>query len=452
MKKLLVLFTTVSVLLCALVSCGDTNRGTSGKEKVLTYLVSAESSAYNDILYQLVDEFNEQIKDEGYRIQIELPGGEYYQSLGNKFAAGRAPDIFMMESGYYNAYSKYLLPLDSYLESSEVLSKSDLWDLNDTFSDNGQIKALIKDFSPDFMLIYNKTMLDNYNKANPDKTFEISDTEPLTWEEFYELTSAVSAWAGIEYGTSLGFEGVKHLHELVQMTGSSMYTSDYKGLNISDPNVREAFSFYCALQKDNASEFGNYFSLNQNSGKAPGSYTSGSNTSEQELFKHQRTFSIFNGLYSFAAYDFYNTSFEVGIAPSPVMNEGDECYSTASAMVSHAISANSKYKDIAWRWLEYYQTEGLKRFAKIAFNIPGNKTIAGSEYFLNNDNSKISEMTNYFYNYVSSGAVHATEYNPNVAFSRIQTCFTIHMSKYFDGQLSFDELLTKINESVEGST
>ncbi len=451
MKKVVVLLTMVAILLATLVSCDD-NRGTTGKEKVLTYLVSAESSAYNEILYQLVDEFNEQIKDEGYRIQIEIPGGEYYQSLGNKFAAGRAPDIFMMESGYFNAYSKYLLPLDSYLEESEVLNKSDLWDLNDVFSDNGQIKALIKDFSPDFMLIYNKTMLNNYNKANPDNTIEISDTEPLTWEEFYEITSTISKWAGIEYGTSLGFEGVKHLHELVQMTGSSMYTSDYKGINITDSNVREAFAFYCALQKDNATEFSNYFKLNQNSGKAPASYTSGSNTSEQELFKHQRTFSIFNGLYSFAAYDFYNASFEVGVAPSPVMNDGDECYSTASAMVSHAISANSKYKDIAWRWLEYYQTEGLKRFAGIAFNIPGNKTIAGSDYFLKNDDPKISEITNYFYNYVSSGAVHATEYNPNVAFSRIQTCFTIHMSKYFDGQLSFDELLTKINESVKGST
>ena len=452
MKKIVVLLTVVAVLMGTLVSCGDTQRGTSGKEKVLTYLVSAESSTYNEILYQLIDEFNAQIKDEGYRIQIEVPGGEYYQSLGNKFAAGRAPDIFMMESGYFNAYADHLLSLDSYLESSDVLSKDDLWDLNDTFSKNGEIKALIKDFSPDFMLIYNKTMLDNYNKANPDKVIEISETEPLTWEEFYEITSRISTWAGVEYGTSLGFEGIKHLHEFVQMTGSDMYTSDYKGININDPNVREAFAFYCALQKDNATEFANYYALNSNSGKAPGSYTSGSNTSEQELFKHQRTFSIFNGLYSFAAYDFYNTSFEVGIAPSPVMNEGDECYSTASAMVSHAISAKSKYKDIAWRWLEFYQTEGLKRFAKIGFNIPGNKTIAGSDDFLKNDNAKISSVTNYFYNYVSSGAVHATEYNPNVAFSRISTCFTIHMSKYFDGELGFDELLRKINESVEGST
>ncbi len=452
MKKLIVLLTIVAILMSTLVSCDEGQRGTSGKEKVLTYLVSAESTTYNEILYQLIDEFNAQIKDEGYRIQIEVPGGEYYQSLGNKFAAGRAPDIFMMESGYFKAYSKHLLSLDSYLESSSVLSKDDLWDLNDTFSENGEIKALIKDFSPDFMLIYNKTMLNNYNKANPDNAIEISETEPLTWEEFYEISSRISAWAGVEYGTSLGFEGIKHLHEFVQMTGSNMYTSDYKGINISDPNVREAFSFYCALQKDNATEFQNYYALNKNSGRAPGSYTSGSNTSEQELFKHQRTFSIFNGLYSFAAYDFYNTTFEVGIAPSPVMNEGDECYSTASAMVSHAISANSKYKDIAWRWLEFYQTEGLKRFAQIGFNIPGNKTIAGSDYFLKNDNPEVEAVTNYFYNYVSKGAVHATEYNSNIAFSRISTCFTIHMSKYFDGQLTFDELLDKINESVEGST
>ena len=101
MKKIITLLMIVAMLLGTLVACDDPQRGTSGKEKVLTYLVSAESSTYNEILYQLIDEFNEQIKDEGYRIQIEVPGGEYYQSLGNKFAAGRAPDIFMMESGYF---------------------------------------------------------------------------------------------------------------------------------------------------------------------------------------------------------------------------------------------------------------------------------------------------------------------------------------------------------------
>lgn len=445
--SLLALLTTVS-----LASCGDGGTRTqSGRKKTLTYLVSSESNAYREILDDLIAEFNQQIAEDGYEIIPEVPGGEYYQSLGNKFAANQAPDIFMMEIGYFNAYSKYMAPLDSYLSASDKLSKTDLWDLNDHYKDGDGLKALIKDFSPDFMLIYNKTMLDNYNQNHPENQLVISETEPLTWAEFYEIASTMQA-NGADYGTSLGFEGEKHLHQLVQSTGSSMYTNDYTALNIEDPNVVAAFEYFCALQKDNAG-FAKYDALNKNNGKAPASYTSGSNTSEQELFKQQRAFSIFNGLYSFAAYDFYNTSFEVGIAPSPVMSEDSNPYSTTSAMIAHAISRNSKYKDVAWKWLEYYQTEGLNRFAKIAFNIPGNKTIAGSDAFLDNDNPQIEKMTNYFYNYVNAGHVYATQYNPKVSFSRIKTCFGTHMAKYYDktNALTFEELLSEINKSVKAS-
>ena len=457
MKKLFLIICTL-LLTLSVAACGGKDsdlgglRGQTGKKKTLTYLVSAESTAYKNILNDLLAEFNESVKDEGYEIIAETPGGEYYQSLGNKFAANKAPDIFMMEIGYFNAYKPYMASLNSYIEKSEVLSTSDLWDLNDNYKDNGEYKALIKDFSPDFMLIYNKTMLNSYNAANPNDQITISETEPLTWVEFYEIASKIQNSLNVQYGTSLGFEGVKHLHQMVQSTGASMYTSDYKELNIGNSNVKKAFEYFCALQKDNATEFSTYMAVNHSSSKkAPASYTSGSNTSEQELFKQQRCFSIFNGLYSFISYDFYNTSFEVGIAPSPVMNEGDDPYSTTSAMVAHGISRTSKYKDIAWRWLEFYQTEGLKRFAAISFNIPGNKTVAGSDAFLKNDNPKIEYMTNYFYNYVNSGYVYATQYNPNVSFSRIRTCFSTHMAKYYDGQLSFNELLTEINKSVKAS-
>ena len=456
MKKILLILCTL-ILSLGLFACdGDDNggglRGQTGRKKTLTYLVSAESTAYKTILDQLLKEFNESIADEGYEIVAEVPGGEYYQSLGNKFAANKAPDIFMMEIGYFNAYKPYMAPLNNYIQNSSTLSANDLWDLNDNYKDNGEYKALIKDFSPDFMLIYNKTMLNNYNLANPNDQITISETDPLSWKEFYEIASKIQNSMNVQYGTSLGFEGEKHLHQMVQSTGSSMYTSDYKALNVSDSKLKEAFKYFCALQKDNATEFPEYLALNHSSSnKAPASFTSGSNTSEQELFKQQRCFSIFNGLYSFAAYDFYNTSFEVGIAPSPVLNESDEAYSTTSAMVAHGISKNSRYKDVAWRWLEFYQTEGLKRFATIAFNIPGNKTVAGSDAFLANSNEKVSYMTNYFYNYVNNGYVYPTQYNPNVSFSRIKTCFTTHMAKYYDGQLSFDDLLNEINKSIKAS-
>lgn len=453
-KKIALVIGTISLLLPLSACNNDSNRENQTGKKTLTYLVSSESTAYTNILNGLLKEFNETIKEDGYEIVTEVPGGEYYQSLGNKFASRKAPDIFQMEIGYFNAYKKYMAPLDEYINASTVLSTNDLWDLNDSYKYEGTYRALIKDFSPDFMLIYNKSQLDAYNNSHPDKQIEISATKPLTWAKFYEIASTIQNEMNVQYGTSLGFEGVKHLHELVQSTGSSMYKDDGTKLNKNDNNVRKAFEFFCALQKDNANELKTYYDLNKSSThKAPASYTSGSNTSEYELFKQQKTFSIFNGLYSFPAYDFYNTSFEVGIAPHPVMDESSPAYGTTSAMVSHAISSTSKYKDIAYKWLEFYQTEGLKRFAKIAYNIPGNKTIAGSDYFLKNEDPNVEKMTNYFYNYVASGAVHVTEYNPNISFSRVQTCFQTHFGKFYDNTnaLSFNELIDEIDKSIQAS-
>lgn len=447
-KFCLLAFTALS-----LAACGGSsgNRSATNGKKVLTYLMSNDSVAYMNIANKIVSDFNEQIASEGYYIETETPGGDYYTSLGNKFAANSAPDIFFMEEGYFNAYAKYLLPLTSYLTSSSKLKTSDLWDINDFYKYNGDICCLIKDFSPDFMLIYNKTALADYNKNHPSAQFTISDTVPMSWHDFYKMTSAIQAYEGMKYGTSLGFEGVKHIHDLVQMTGTTMYTAEQTALNLSSEDLKEAFRFFCALQKDNATEFPTYYSLNQNSGKAPASYTSGVTTSEQEMFKQGKCFSIFNGLYAFASYGFYDVSFDYGVAPSPVEKDGDAAYGSTSAMVSHAIYKNSKYKDIAWRFLEYYQTEGIRRLAGIAYNIPGNKTIAGSDAFLKNDNPKVQAMSNYFYNFVEAGHCHPTIYNTKVSFSRVQTCFSTQLAKYYDGGLGFDDMLNEISKAVAAS-
>ena len=464
MKKRLHFVLASALLLCtALTACGGeggSQRNRKGGLKVLTYLTSADSVAYTTILNKVIADFNAIIEPEGYKIETETPGDSYYTSLANKFSSRNAPDIFMMEEGSFNGFSDLLQPLDDYLDASSVLHRSDLWDLNNFYKNKeGKLTCLIKDFSPDFMLIYNKTVLDNYNAANPDHTFTISETEPMSWSEYYEMCSTIQKKMGLEYGSSLGFEGVKHLHELVQSTGTSMYINNDTNVNKSDPNVQAAFKLFCALQKDRAEEFPEYYNLNafraddgRNEGKAPGSYTSGSQTSEQQLFIQGRCFSIFNGLYAFASYDFYGiNSFEYGIAPHPVMNKSQGAFGTTSAMVSHAISKSSKYKDIAWRFLEYYQTTGIEQFAHIAYNIPGNKTIAGSDNFLKNDDPKVEKLANYFYNFVNSGACTYTIYNSKISYDVIQTNFNAQLAKYYDGRLDFSTLLNEIDVAIHNS-
>lgn len=464
-KRSLLILAVIGLSSLGLVGCNNGEQSKDGKIAI-KYLISNESTAYKTILDDVISEFNASIEDEGYYIDASVPGGSYYESLGRLMAANNTPDIFMMEYGYFYSYQNKMADLTKYLDESEGLSSSDLWDLNDYYKDNnGKLKAIIKDFSPDFMLIYNKTMLDSYNKSvSEEDRFYLSETEPVTWEYFYKMVSALQRKGYAEYGTSLGFEGTKHLHEIVQSTGVNMYTNDEKGINATNNNLREAFAFFYALQKDDitqgdtdsASELQVYNEVQKlNTGKkAPASYTSGSTTTEQELFKSGRCFSIFNGLYSFPSYDFYNVNFEYGIVPHPVQNEGDKPFGTTSAMVSHAISASSRHKDIAWRFIEYYQTEGLKKLSKIAFNIPGNKTIAGSDAFLVQENEKVQKMVNYFYDFVSKGYCVPTEYNSLVDYSVINTCFSTVQSKYFSqsNPYTFYEMIDQVNLLIKQQT
>ncbi len=57
MNKKLLTLGVVALATAGLVAC-DSNRNTNGREKVLTYLVSSESTAYTNILNQLLKEFN----------------------------------------------------------------------------------------------------------------------------------------------------------------------------------------------------------------------------------------------------------------------------------------------------------------------------------------------------------------------------------------------------------
>ena len=43
--------------------------------------------AYQTVLDKVVNDFNEIIKPQGYKIVTETPGGSYYTSLSNKFSS-----------------------------------------------------------------------------------------------------------------------------------------------------------------------------------------------------------------------------------------------------------------------------------------------------------------------------------------------------------------------------
>lgn len=457
MKKIIKPFTIIIALIMSvsLAACGGETGSRGGRgTKVLSYLVSSTTDVHAQKLNEIVAKFNQEVKDEGYELQISSPGGEYYQSLGNLMRSQNSPDIFLMDGGNFAAYSRlgYMEPLDDYITASTELGLDDLWDINSYYRyertsgvGQGKLYGLIKDWSPDFMLIYNKSMLNEYNSLSDTEDIVISDSEPLTWAEFYSIANRIQAKLGVNYGTSIGFEPNRHLMEWIQMTGSKMFLTDNENLNIDDAGVRSAFEFFSALQKDNAGISG----YPQTGSKAPASYTTGASMAEQEMFRQRNTFSLFNGLWAFYTYGFDNMGFEVGIAPPPVPDKSTGVYAGSSGMIANCISSQSKYKDMAFRFLEFYMTEGMEELAEIGFNIPGNKTIANSDAFLNPADPKVKERNNYFFDFAMSGNVHPILYNPLISFNKLETHLKNQFSKYFDGELAFNTLLTNLRTQIK---
>ena len=142
-KRSLLILAVIGLSSLGLVGCNNGEQSKDGKIAI-KYLISNESTAYKTILDDVISEFNASIEDEGYYIDASVPGGSYYESLGRLMAANNTPDIFMMEYGYFYSYQNKMADLTKYLDESEGLSSSDLWDLNDYYKDNnGKLKAII---------------------------------------------------------------------------------------------------------------------------------------------------------------------------------------------------------------------------------------------------------------------------------------------------------------------
>ncbi len=448
----------VTMLCVPLAGCdsggGGKTFGKSGKE--LRYRISNDATQMAWV-QRIVDAFNDLHKEDGYKIKVETTGSEYYQSLDSDYAAGgsRAPDIVLQEVGTIASYLEqgYLLPLDGYLGKEGGIAKDDLWQVNDWFkwsesgglnSKDGKIYSLVKDWSPDFMLIYNKTYVNEYNAAHSSEPITISETEPMSWEEYYDIAMKIAGYKGVQ-GTTMDFVPYKHLMEFVQMTGESLFTADGTKVNLTfngnvpnpDSGVTKAFNYFCRLQKGKNSPAPN----------ATGATESGG----MEKFLNGSIWSVWNGLYAFPQYALYDATFEVGIAPPPVYDKTKGAYAATSAMVGHSISATCKYPDVAFEFIKYYMTAGSSEYVGMGYNLPGLKSVAASDAFLHPRVEKMEPYTNYMYEFVTNEAntIEPLRFSPLLSYNRFSALLSPPFAKYFGDKQDFNATLKEFCDLVE---
>ena len=452
MKKKHLLCMLPFLALGTLVSCGPET-----KRDALIFFVWGDS---NEISWyeKIARDFT---KDTGIKISVEPSAGDYYDVLNVKFSSGNtAPDIFFTEGGQLPAHlaSKKLLNLSPYIESGELDVKTDanpdgkieLWDVNDSYRYNGSqigtgdYYAFIKDWSPDFILWYNKAHIDEYNTTNnfvsgdPGFMEYPSKTVPLTWDEFIDMSFKLKK--GTRYGTMLDRVPYKHVMEWIQMTGSSTWVND-KYFNSRDPNVLKAFQFFTDLQVGD---------------KASAPKVGPSGVDSGTAFANGQISFAFFGSWAYSSYGWDNVGFDFDCCPAPVPAHADkspltqdDCYAGSCGMTSLAIYKNSTLKANAVQFLNYYMTKGNEYMAKKGFNIPGNKAIANSDIYKNPEDPKLASINQFFLN-ISQTYTHPIVYNRFIDQETFEDHAGNRMSDYLanPGGTTLQAVLDQIAEDV----
>jgi ABC-type glycerol-3-phosphate transport system substrate-binding protein len=230
----------------------------------------------------------------------------------------------------------------------------------------------------------------------------------------------------------MDFGPFKHVYEYVAMTGGSMFSSDFKQANLTDSKIRPAFEYFVNLQSGP---------------DAPAKYASGANQSVGgDMFAQGNVSVLWMGRWAYYAYNLDKANFEIGVAPPPVMNKGDKPFALSTGMVANSISASTDYPDQAYKFLEYFMTEGMTTVSDLGFNIPGNKTVATTR-FVNVSDEKVKKLNQYFVN-AAQEYTQPVQFNPYISETRFETIMGKEFTLVYENKQTIDKALQNAQDQV----
>jgi len=466
-KKIIALALTALLMLTCLLGCDKTATQTSTRKKTIEFFMFG-----NDRDIELVNQIARNFESINPNIKVNVTSstGDYYDNVLQRLGTN-APDIFFVEPGDFGYLLKddEILNLQPYLDKSQILKATDLWDINDTFKydgtnvGQGNIYALIKDWSSTFTVVVNRKNVDDYNASLSGGTsnalaidlskWEIKFDENTgtvtmpksapTWDEYYDM--AVKLTRDGKKGSTMDYVPILHLLEWVQMNGGKLFNDDGTKLNVDDAKVKEAFTYFYELQKG------------KNGGVAPAAYATGGSTESLggEQFANGLISTAFYGRWAFTSYDWLSSSknLDVAVLPNPIPASVKDTtpFMATTSPVAISIYSNSKNKDEAYSFVEYYMTEGMKELCKKGFNIPGNKTIAENEFidkaFINND---VEWKFNKIFLEYGKQYTKPIVLNSKVRLSTLTATFSSELDKWLQGQFtSYDETINSIKTKMD---
>lgn len=288
--------------------------------------------------------------------------------LNAMLASGNPPDFVRgaaVGSANFNA-RRLATNLDPYLEKSSVLRKDDLFAVNDSFRWDGKrigqgpYYGVCKDWSQDATLWFNKELFDKAGIP------ALSTTEPVTYDNLLAIATKLTVKQGGKtqvYG--LGVEWAWNLYApiatMIMQQGADLYTADLTRTEFTTAAAKRAVKWYVDLAK---------------AGAAPSSLDPLPDGADLATFLAKRMAITQDGFWYGGNFVKESDTLKANVrmAPAPVM--GDQRVSPCYAGQGAWIPEKAKYKDEAWKVMEYFMAgPPAQERARSGWGLPALKSL-----------------------------------------------------------------------------
>ncbi|MDA1169416.1 MAG: extracellular solute-binding protein [bacterium] len=279
--------------------------------------------------------------------------GSYEKELVEALAAGRGPDIFVINNTWVEAKNDLMSP-----SPAEIITQRDVQNefvdvVDKDLTRNGYVYALPTSVDT-LALFYNKDLFNSAGIAEP----------PRTWTEFQKIVIKLTKVSNL---------GVIGQSAAAIGTGSNINRA---------PDIMQMLMMQSGLTIiDNTAGSTRVDIANDKGARALSFYTDFSNKSKQvftwdnsqdysiDAFSQGKTAMLFNYSYQIPTIKAQNQRLSFALAPVPQI-EGSEKQITFASYWPFAVSATSKSPQAAWQFLRFLTSKSVSEVVNKAQGVP----------------------------------------------------------------------------------
>lgn len=371
----------------------------------------------------MIDQYNESNED-GIYINLTVITEDYKNMLALAYNGGTAPDVVGANSLALNNFADtgILIPLNEYIDADETYQK-----VNEPYehayeglnAKDGNIYSVFSGMRSGVRVEYNKDLVEQAGYS------EI----PTDLDSYIELARTITEQGGGDY-YGIGFTSSSPFERLLEMVAqvSGIYYYDYVNGQFDFSGYKEILEKGQQFITEEIAYPDQQGVDNMRALFAEGEFALWSNASQEAaVFTSQIPV----------------TSFEWGVATVPSLTGEIKGALQTTPSKSYGIISTSEHKDLAWKVIQYFQSEEfLKGYLENGYCLPISTYMDGVI-----DKSKIGRLADY--SLLEYESVYPTPPTINLTGDDYRTVLWNAIMGYVDIDEAIEDLNTRYNDALE---